>query len=70
MQSIVLPSQKLTSFPNYLYTIAFIINFEKVVQTRILALVNFLNCHLLPDVSGWEQGGTGRKSLLPKDLYR
>lgn len=67
MQSIVLLSQKPTSFPNYLLKITFIINFEKLVQARITALVNLLNCYLLPDASGLEQGGMGRKFPLSKD---
>lgn len=43
------------------------INFEKLVQARIKALVNLLNCYLLPDEGGLEQGSTGGKSLISKD---
>lgn len=38
-----------------------------MVQARIKALVNLLNCYLLPDEGGLEQGSTGGKPLISKD---
>lgn len=49
------PLRSSLHFPNIHYKIAFIIIFEKLIQTRTTALVNPLNCYLLSDARRLEK---------------
>lgn len=67
MQSIVLPSQQLTSFSKYSLKIAFII-FLKLIQTRTIILVNPLNCYLLSDARRLEKKQHKKKNPVLKKM--